>query len=348
MPLKINPQHISCLSQHVRLKMKDSCLVKTRSHLCTRAIIWVVTGTKAGAVPERGLQAPELWHWNSSCSLVISWLLHPFLDRAYTFFGFNTELRPACPDIYHLTLDFGFSSHWQLFLSFHKQHSTTANLLWRSLLELQTALEILSAFTSTQVRTREPSSANIAAFYSAVHPWPVKLNIFTSRNSLLKAAIPSPSSVMLLRCDVCTRPSPGPHPGPPSSTALSRMAASRSSPSDYFFGFAFNKEAAHSKAPKAQGRGKIHGCGGGKLAFAAAAAASLQSCLTLCDPIDGSPPGSPIPGSLQARTLEWVAISFSNAWKWKVKVKSLSHVRPSATPWTAADQAPPPKVLKNI
>ena len=108
MPLKINPQHISCLSQHVRLKMKDSCLVKTRSHLCTRAIIWVVTGTKAGAVPERGLQAPELWHWNSSCSLVISWLLHPFLDRAYTFFGFNTELRPACPDIYHLTRDFGF------------------------------------------------------------------------------------------------------------------------------------------------------------------------------------------------------------------------------------------------
>ena len=65
---------------------------------------------------------------------------------------------------------------------------------------------------------------------------------------------------------------------------------------------------------------------------AAAAAESLQSCPTLCDPIDGSPPGSPIPGILQARTLEWVAISFSNAWKWKVKVKSLSRVRPSATP----------------
>jgi len=73
----------------------------------------------------------------------------------------------------------------------------------------------------------------------------------------------------------------------------------------------------------------------------AAAAKSLQSCPTLCDPIDGSPPGSPIPGILQARTLEWVAISFSNAWKWKVKVKSLSHVWPSATPWTAAFQAPP-------
>ena len=69
---------------------------------------------------------------------------------------------------------------------------------------------------------------------------------------------------------------------------------------------------------------------------AAAAAKSLQSCLTLCDPIDGSPPGSPVPGILQARTLEWVAISFSNAWKWKVKGKLLSHVRPSATPWTAA------------
>ena len=70
-------------------------------------------------------------------------------------------------------------------------------------------------------------------------------------------------------------------------------------------------------------------------------AKSLQSCLTLCDPIDGSPPGSPVPGVLQARTLEWVAISFSSAWKWKVKVKSLSCVRPSATPWTAAYQAPP-------
>ena len=62
-------------------------------------------------------------------------------------------------------------------------------------------------------------------------------------------------------------------------------------------------------------------------AAAAAAAKSLQSCPTLCDPIDGSPPGFPIPGILQARTLEWVAISFSNAWKWKVKVKSLSHVQ---------------------
>ena len=62
---------------------------------------------------------------------------------------------------------------------------------------------------------------------------------------------------------------------------------------------------------------------------------------TLCDPIDGSPPGSPVPGILQARTLEWVAISFSNAWKWKVKVKLLSRVRPLATPWTEAYQAPP-------
>ena len=74
---------------------------------------------------------------------------------------------------------------------------------------------------------------------------------------------------------------------------------------------------------------------------ASAAAKSLQSCLTLCDPIDGSPPGSPVFGILQARTLEWAAISFSNVWKWKVKVKSLSHVWPSATPWTAAYQAPP-------
>ena len=78
-----------------------------------------------------------------------------------------------------------------------------------------------------------------------------------------------------------------------------------------------------------------------RVGSAAAAAKSLQSCPTLCDPIDGSPPGSPVPGILQARILEWVAISFSNAWKWKVKVKSLSHVRLFSTPWTAAHQAPP-------
>ena len=76
-------------------------------------------------------------------------------------------------------------------------------------------------------------------------------------------------------------------------------------------------------------------------AAAAAAAKSLQSCPTLCDPIDGSPPDSAVPGILQARTLEWVAISFSNAKKWKVKVTSLSHVRLLKTPWTAAHQAPP-------
>ena len=76
------------------------------------------------------------------------------------------------------------------------------------------------------------------------------------------------------------------------------------------------------------------------MSAAAAAAKSLQSCPTLCDPIDSSPPGFPVPGILQARTLEWVAISFSNVWKWKVKVKSLSHVQLVATPWTAAYQAP--------
>ena len=73
----------------------------------------------------------------------------------------------------------------------------------------------------------------------------------------------------------------------------------------------------------------------------AATAKSLQSCPTLCDPTDGSPPSSPVPGILQAITLDWVAISFSSAWKWKVKGKSLSHVRLLATPWTAAYQAPP-------
>ena len=80
---------------------------------------------------------------------------------------------------------------------------------------------------------------------------------------------------------------------------------------------------------------------GKTIALTAAAAKSLQSCPTLCDPMDGSPRGSPVPGILQARTLEWVAISFSNVWKWKVKVKSLSLVRLLATPWTAAHQAPP-------
>ena len=77
------------------------------------------------------------------------------------------------------------------------------------------------------------------------------------------------------------------------------------------------------------------------LAAAAAAAKSLQSCPTLCNPIDSSPPGSPVPGILQARTLGWVAISFSNAWKWKLKVKSLSRVRLFTTPGTVAYQAPP-------
>ena len=72
----------------------------------------------------------------------------------------------------------------------------------------------------------------------------------------------------------------------------------------------------------------------------AAAAKSLQSCPTLCNPIDDSPPGSPVPGILHAKTLEWVAISFSNAWKGKVKVKSFSCVRLFATPWTAAHHAP--------
>ena len=80
----------------------------------------------------------------------------------------------------------------------------------------------------------------------------------------------------------------------------------------------------------------------GKLQFLLnVCAKSLQSCPTLCDPLDGSPPGSPVPGILQARTLEWLAISFSNVWKWKVKVKLLGRVRLLATPWTVAHQAPP-------
>ena len=83
------------------------------------------------------------------------------------------------------------------------------------------------------------------------------------------------------------------------------------------------------------------GAGAPRVLPAMAAAKSLQSWPTLCDPIDGSPTGSPISGILQAGTLEWVAISFSNAWKWKVKVKSLSRVWLLATPWIVAYQAPP-------
>ena len=78
-----------------------------------------------------------------------------------------------------------------------------------------------------------------------------------------------------------------------------------------------------------------------KALVSVAAAKSLQLCPTLCNPTDGSPTGSPVPGILQARTLEWVAISFSSAGKWKVKGKLLSHIRLFATPWTAAHQAPP-------
>ena len=84
----------------------------------------------------------------------------------------------------------------------------------------------------------------------------------------------------------------------------------------------------------------FHNRNGFCVSYAAAAAKLLQSCPTVCDPIDGSPPGSPVPRILQARTLEWVAISFSSAWKWKVEVKSLSRVQLLVTSWTATYQAP--------
>ena len=102
-----------------------------------------------------------------------------------------------------------------------------------------------------------------------------------------------------------------------------------------FSGFQ-NDALVHLCGPPSQG--DVCSC---SHSWVAAAAKSLQSCPTLCNPIDGSPPGFPVHGILQARTLEWVAISFSNAWKWNVKVKSLSRIRLLATPWTAAHQAPP-------
>ena len=97
------------------------------------------------------------------------------------------------------------------------------------------------------------------------------------------------------------------------------------------------------RIPWTEELGRLQTMGSQRVGHAAAAAAakSLQSCLTLCDSIDSSPTGSPIPGILQARTLEWVAIYFSNAWKWKAKVKLLSRVRLLETPWTAAHPAPP-------
>ena len=104
----------------------------------------------------------------------------------------------------------------------------------------------------------------------------------------------------------------------------------------------FGSEMAYKKWRRGiLGGRKIQRFSGRREYNSSAAAKSLQLCPTLCDPIDGSPPGSPVPGILQARTLQWVVISFSNAWKWKVKVKLLSRVRLLATPWTAAYQAPP-------
>ena len=118
--------------------------------------------------------------------------------------------------------------------------------------------------------------------------------------------------------------------------------------SDFFPHIFFGNRLCQSKFKTKQhilnalkGSVQHHSFRGDLVHFAAAAAAkSLQSCPTLCDPIDSSPPGSSVPGILQARILEWAAISSSNAWKWKVKVKSLSRVRLFATSWTAAYQAP--------
>ena len=113
-------------------------------------------------------------------------------------------------------------------------------------------------------------------------------------------------------------------------------------------GLCYNLWRYHSQQNRSESLLSWSSCSSGKVTdsielpltlTAAAPAKSLQSCPTLCNLIDSSPPGSPIPGILQAR--EWVAISFSKAWKWKVKVKSLSRVRLLATPWTAAYQAPP-------
>ena len=113
------------------------------------------------------------------------------------------------------------------------------------------------------------------------------------------------------------------------------------SPTQWMWVWANSRRYGRTGKPTVLQLTVLQRCGHNLVTAAAAAAKSLQSCPTLCNPRDGSPPGSPVPGILQARTLEWVAISFSNAWKWKVKVKSLSPVLLLATSWTAAYQAPP-------
>ena len=114
-----------------------------------------------------------------------------------------------------------------------------------------------------------------------------------------------------------------------SETDLSRISVNKFYKIIYFYPSLSCKRSVFIPIPK---KGNAKECSTAK---------SLQYCVTLYDPIDGSPPSSPVPGILQARTLEWVAISFSNAWKWKVKVKSLSRIQLLATPWTAAYQVPP-------
>ena len=164
-------------------------------------------------------------------------------------------------------------------------------------------------------------------------PWiaarQASLSITNSWSSLRLMSIESvmPSSHLILCCSLLLLP-----PVLPSIRVFSNESTvCMRQPKYWSFSFSFSPSNEHPGSPLDTTAA----------AAAAAAAASLQSCPTLCDPIDSSPPGSPVPGILQAKTLEWVAISFSNVWKWKVKVKSLSHVRLLATPWTAAHQAPP-------
>ena len=118
----------------------------------------------------------------------------------------------------------------------------------------------------------------------------------------------------------------------PHGLQLAKILPMEFSRQEYWNGFSFPSPGDQSQVSYTSGKPKT--------SSPTATDKSLQSCPTLCDPIDGSPPASPVPGILQARTLQWVAISFSNAWNWKVKVKSLSRVWLPATPWTAAYQAP--------
>ena len=188
---------------------------------------------------------------------------------------------------------------------------------------------------STQTRTLRSSETSITYLRSQAEPRFVISSVQFGRSVVSDFLWPHESQHAR---PPCPSPTPGVHPNPYSS---SRWCHPTIPSSVVPFSSCSQSFPALGSFPMSQ----LFAWGGQSIGVSAstsaAAAKSLQSCPTLCDPIDGNPLGSSVPGILQARILEWVAISFSSAWKWKVKVKSLSRARLLATPGTAAYQAPP-------